>query len=422
MATYYIDNVNGLDTNDGLSENTPRKDYHSLSLKGGDRVLFKCGSFIRAKLDNVSGDIDNPITYSSYGQGEKPTFCGSVDMTDKNMWTEVSKNIWKSNYLHSEACNFIFDGGKACGTLCWSFEDLKKQGDFFDNNFGYENNAKPLSDDHAVFMYSVGNPGALFNSIECAVYGKRCLANNGTGIVFEGLRFWGSGVHAIASGSISRNLTVRECDFEFIGGNVWSKERKIRFGNAVECWNIAENILVENCKFADIYDSGVTHQGGKECVPAKNFIVRNNVFIKCGMAAYEQRDLLPLYAEFSNNVCIDAGEGFSKLGEEMPRHSEIYPQPMGHHIFLWRIEKPTDNGKLVICDNTFINAPYGTSIYSIICKEAEAQTILCGNNYVTSDSDYLSNRWDGVNFKTFDEYNRYGFEKGAKSEKVEIKL
>ena len=54
------------------------------------------------------------------------------------------------------------------------------------------------------------------------------------------------------------------------------------------------------------------------------------------MAAYEQRDALPQNAVFSNNVCMDAGEGFSKQGEIMPRKSEIWPQPMGHHIFFWR--------------------------------------------------------------------------------------
>ncbi len=422
MATYYIDNISGLDTNDGLSEKTPKKDYHGIELHGGDSVLFKRASLYRGKLDNLSGDIDNPITYSSYGVGEKPTFCGSVDMANKDMWTEVSRNIWMCDSLYSEACNFIFDGGKTCGTLRWEFEDLQAQGDFFDNNFGRLNHDIPMTYDHMVYLYSVGNPASVYESIECAVYGKRCLANNGIGVVFDGLRFWGGGVHGIASGGISKSMTVINCDFEFIGGNVWSKEKKIRFGNAVECWNVAEDILIENCRFVDIYDSATTHQGGKECEPAKNFIVTNNIFIKCGMAAYEQKDLLPQYAEFSNNICIDAGCGFSKLGEEMPRNSEIYPQPMGHHIFLWRIEKPTDNGRMVIRDNVFMNAPYGTSIYSIICKEAEAQTELSGNNYVTADSDKLANRRNGVNFKTFEEYNRQGFEQNAKSEKVDLNL
>ena len=62
------------------------------------------------------------------------------------------------------------------------------------------------------------------------------------------------------------------------------------------------------------------------------------------MAAYEQRDKMPIYAEFCNNICEDAGEGFSCLGEIMPRRSEIWPQPMGHHIFLWKMTEAMENG------------------------------------------------------------------------------
>lgn len=88
------------------------------------------------------------------------------------------------------------------------------------------------------------------------------------------------------------------------------------------------------------------------------------------MAAYEQRDLLPTYAEFTDNVCEDAGEGFSRLGETMPRRSEIWPQPMGHHVFLWRISHATGNEHFALCRNTFGDAPYGAAVYSVNPSEA----------------------------------------------------
>jgi len=99
------------------------------------------------------------------------------------------------------------------------------------------------------------------------------------------------------------------------------------------------------------------------------------------MASYEQRDVLPLYAEFIGNVCEDAGEGFSRLGEAMPRRSEIWPQPMGHHIFLWRIEKPTQNGQKKVENNIFENAIYGSAVYSIISPDAEKQVFYKDNRY-----------------------------------------
>ena len=65
----------------------------------------------------------------------------------------------------------------------------------------------------------------------------------------------------------------------------------------------------------------------------------------------------------------------------MPRQSEIWPQPMGHHIFLWRIKNPTENGGIKIENNVFGDAIYGKAIYSIIDKEAEKQLIIKDNEY-----------------------------------------
>lgn len=423
MATYYIDPKSGLDTNDGLSDSTPLKNHRGICVKGGDKILFKCGSFIRGSLNNIYNNNGEPITYSSYGTGEKPTFCGSVDtLSDAECWYEEEKNIWVTEAIkNDEACNFIFNGGSLCGTLRWTKEELCEQGDFFDNCFGTRVNNEIIPDGHKIYMYSEKNPAEYYSHIEMAGYGDRWMATSGDNLIFENLRFINSGVHGIAGGGHAKNLHISNCDFEFIGGCVWNYDLKIRFGNAVECWDIAEDVSIKNCYFYNIYDSGVTHQGSVDkCEPCKNFICTDCIFIKCGMGAYEQRDLLPMYAVFSNNICIDAGEGFSKQGETMPRYSEIWPQPMGHHVFLWRINKTTDGGKIEIKNNIFSGAPYGASIYSIICNEAEGQIELEGNIYCSADTDELVNRWGERNFKSFEEYKKAGFEKNPECKKIDI--
>ena len=132
------------------------------------------------------------------------------------------------------------------------------------------------------------------------------------------------------------------------------------------------------------------------------------------MGAYECRDLVPINTTFNNNICIDAGEGFSKNGEEMPRKSEIWPQPMGHHVFIWRVDKPEKNGSLEIKNNLFYNAPYGAAIYSIAAKEAEKQFCIDGNIYYTRNMQ-LINRIYGKDYKSFREYqNETGFDKNGK--------
>ncbi len=349
-------------------------DYKNLNLKEGDTVLFKRGTFIRDRLYNKNG-----VSYGAYDEGENPTFCGSVDLKN-DLWEETEKNIWKyTGELETEACNFIFNN-EFCGTLRWAKADLCEQGDFWDNCFGM--NEKKLSvENHEVYIYSKKNPSEFYDSIECVLRNHRQLAEMGENMSFSDINFINNGVHAIAGENPARNIHIKNCTFKFIGGSVWSKEQQIRFGNGVECWDIAENITVENCVFDDIYDSAVTHQGGETCKPAKNFIIKNNIFKKCGMGAYEQRDLMPLYAEFSGNICEKAGEGFSRLGEIMPRKSEIWPQPMGHHIFLWRINNPTENGGIKIENNVFGDAIYGKAIYSIIDGEARKQLIIGNNEY-----------------------------------------
>ncbi len=405
MATYYIDPKCGNNNNDGLSEASALKDVENLKVCAGDTVLFKRGSFIRGGFTTVCGVPGAPVTYGAYGEGAKPVFCGSLDLSDPKLWKQEDKNIWACDSADDEACNFIYNN-TFCGTLRWSKEELSEQGDFFDNCFGLRHSKKPLSADHKIYIYSEKNPGEYYESIECAVFGKVNLALSGCDMRFENLRFINT-VHAIAGEGPCRNMTVDNCEFEHIGGGVWSVDRKIRYGNAVEMWNVAENITVTNCYFNDIYDSAVTHQGGPQCEPAVNFIITDNLFLKCGMGAYEQRDKMTISSCFNNNICAEAGEGFSKLGEIMPRNSEIHPQPMGHHIFIWRIENPTDGGKLEVKNNIFANAPYGAAIYSIISKEAEAQMDIENNGYYTENPDLLT-RLNETNYKSFDEYKENG--------------
>ena len=99
------------------------------------------------------------------------------------------------------------------------------------------------------------------------------------------------------------------------------------------------------------------------------------------MAAYEQRDVLPMYAEFTDNICEDAGMGFSRLGETMPRRSEIWPQPMGHHVFLWRISPAAGSEHFALSRNDFGDAPCGAAIYSVNAPDADRLVQLEDNRY-----------------------------------------
>lgn len=397
---YYIDRING--RGDGLSPQNPRADYRDLSLLPGDKVLFRRGTVMRERLITTCGENGNPIVYGAYGEGESPRFIGSVDLCRRVDWEPVRPNIWRCvNRPETEACNFIYNDGASCGTLRWSMEELSAQGDFFDECYGFSAKKQPCRGE--LYLWSEKNPAEFYKSIECAVLGGRNLADAGRDMRIENLCFEMSGVHGVSGKGI--RTEIFGCRFRFIGGCVWSAERKIRFGNAVEFWNICEDTSVENCLFDEIYDSCVTHQGGTDCQPAKHVRFMRNLFSKYGMAAYECRDRLPLDAEFSMNICEDAGRGFSMLGDTIPRNSEIYPEPMGHHIFIWRISSATEDGELRIEKNIFGSAPYGAAVYSTIAPEAEAQIHMKENLYRMRERNFYC-RFGGINYENFEEYQK----------------
>lgn len=115
------------------------------------------------------------------------------------------------------------------------------------------------------------------------------------------------------------------------------------------------------------------------------------------MAAYEARDKVCMGAVFENNVCAGAGLGFSMQDETPPRSSEIWPQPMGHHLFIWRMPEATPGGRIEVRDNTFGEAPYGASVYSIVSPEAEAQFVFENNRFEAAEHAFAA-RWGGRNY------------------------
>ena len=400
MAVYYVDKENGKALSDGLTPENAVSDYLGLDIKAGDTVLFKRGSFYRARLMTAEG-----VTYDAYGEGEKPTFCGSTDVSEVRDWVKTEKNnIWRCvTPIPGDVGNFVFNENECSATFRWSKDELSGQGDFWDSRFAEGEQYRGRYSEQELLMYSEKNPAEYYSHIEAVSYNFRSIGVLRDGLTVENIRIINSGVHGFAGNG--DNITVRRCDFENIGGCGWNRDLQIRFGNGFEIWEHGNNILVEDCTFKNVYDSCVTHQGpGELTVPTENFVCRGNTFDTYGMAAFEYRDKLPINSVFTGNVCKNAGCGFAMLGEVLPRRSEIWPQPMGHHIFLWRIPEATEGGSLVISDNVFGDAPVGAAIYSIISPEAEAQMTLDNNVYTKND--VLLNRFGGENFNDLDEYKK----------------
>ena len=391
--TYYVDSHNGANNNDGLKETAPVGDYRMIDPQAGDTVLFKRNTIMRDTLDAKSGTSKAKITYGAYGNGNKPAFYGSLNVSDKKDWIERAQGIWEySGSIDDEVCNIIYNNGESYGTMRWAIEDLSETGDWFSPGIGKnskkERNITEDNEKGSVYICSPFNPGILFTSIECALWGSRKLVSGKEHIVIKDLRFQNSGVHGYHETGAS-DVIIRNCEFANIGGAVWDGCIRVRFGNAVEFWDGANDILVEDCQFREIYDAGVTHQGGGIKNVPERIRFSSNLFINCGFAAYESREpSKEIFFEY--NTCVNTGGGFSMQGEDKLRVSSLYPHPVGNHVFMWMIDKGTQPGRVYIRNNIFYEAPYGCAVFSLIDPEDEANFVFDYNTYWQTKGKYIA--------------------------------
>ena len=70
MSIWYIDPEHGSDAADGRTENTPLKDWHTITPAPGDSVLFRRGTVYRGSLLSPSGEPGAPIVWGAYGEGD----------------------------------------------------------------------------------------------------------------------------------------------------------------------------------------------------------------------------------------------------------------------------------------------------------------------------------------------------------------
>lgn len=95
---YFVDSQNGDDLAAGTSPETAWRTLGRVSeakeLQGGDVVKFKKGCVWRDGLQPRSGEVDKPIIYTSYGEGEKPSFWRSTSLADPSFWTKEGENLW----------------------------------------------------------------------------------------------------------------------------------------------------------------------------------------------------------------------------------------------------------------------------------------------------------------------------------------
>ena len=369
-TVYYVDAENGSDDNDGLTPETALRGIDGiefLNTNPGDTILFKRGQIFRGCLHPK-----RDVTYSAYGEGPKPVFCNAIDASDPNDWVKTdAENVWMfkpmipyvkdvgaviinggelwgikicENTITGDRCDMYRQNGRRGegvyhgeldvwngrrfvhreSTKFTGYKDIKGDLEFFHRYQGHE---------HLYLHCADGNPGKVFNHIEFTLR-HYAVHGNCTGCTFDNISFKYSNFGIAASGS--NNFTVRNCEFDWIGGSsqfpeLYSKKSPdtpfgsdvTRLGNGIEIWGDCKNFTIENCYFSQIYDAAVTVQISRS-VAERDYVIENmrwvnNVFDTCHYCfelwlsirdrngfRHEMKNI-----DISGNICFNSGYGWA---------------------------------------------------------------------------------------------------------------
>ena len=278
---WYISAFSGYDGNSGKAKNQAWKtafaiDENADKIKAGDAVLFEREGVYRGTFRTKSG-----VFYGAYGNGYKPCLYGSDRSFHREIdWKMIGENLWMCTYkFSSDVGVVVFNHGDLVGFKRHSKSDLSRPGDFW---------CDP-EDNFRLYVYLDEEPW-VYPSIEIGL--NRYIIgvyDNSENVIIDNLCIRYTGSHAIAMADCPKNITVKNCEIGFVGGSYIGSAilgQYTRFGNAIEFYGQCENILIEDNWLYQVYDSGVTFQGGGSYV-SKNLTIRNNLIEYCGMGSVE---------------------------------------------------------------------------------------------------------------------------------------
>ncbi len=309
---FYISASDGDDTNKGTCEKCAFATIEKLheaqkdgTVKFGDVVLFKRGDEWHHGLVTLPG-----VTYSAYGEGQKPRILGSIEADSPEQWLETdvpSLFVFNEQITSTkDVGNIVFNEGECYGAriIKSDREDVTMNvGDTGLHSNGIKKWELPIRtfteyhelgkigeeipdadlfyyhdrESSKLYLYSrEGNPGKRFWSVELCVRGHGVIAYSD--VTLDNLCIKYAGSHGVSAGSC-KNLTVRNCEVGWIGGAVQGETNvRVRFGNSVEIYGKADGYYVYNNYMYQAFDCGPTAQWGGTLEEGKKHVSRDIYF------------------------------------------------------------------------------------------------------------------------------------------------
>ena len=395
-ADYYISSRSGDDARSGLSESQAWRTLgrlKSVRLNGGDRVLLERGGLWRETLKAQSGSPGAPVTYTSYGRGDKPLIQPSVEKSKETDWCEIEPGLWASPIKGKDVGLIVFNYGEKWGfKKFWDNPEAtweRPWGGGYDRKrlVGIKNDLdfmhEPLKE--RVVVKSAENPARRFKSVELLV-AKHGVDESGChDVVYDGLAVRYAGCHGFGGGS-TRNIIIRNCDISWIGGALqfWAKDKKtgktmypVRFGNGIEFWGNCASNLVERCRIWEIYDAALTNQGMKDS--ETDIVWRDNVIWNSEYSFEYWNGKYTRNVVFEHNTCVNAGGGWGNAQR---------PDPNGAHLMFYA--HPCEQHSVVVRDNLFVNATQWSARIGLDWRD---ELTIDGNLFWNDDAKVPYCRW-----------------------------
>ena len=345
-TVYYVDATNGNDLNDGLSEVSAWKTIariNSRSFSAGDFILFKRGEEWREQLViSSSGTSGHPITFGTYGSGNKPIIMGSNQVV---WWSLYYTNIWRASLTSTPEMVFFDESG----TITWGDQKGSLGALVNEYDWYYDSGINLL------YVYAASDPDSRYTSVEASLRNAGIDSGSGTNrtyITIKDLEIkFGKRDGIIIRGTSGANYNniIDSCTIHHIGDNGGSK-----LGDGIEFHgvsnNTAKNNIVYECGRHGIFVIGYGN-------PADDNIIESNTVYDHWYGAI---DLL-----------VDDGNPQSCDGN-IVRYNYVYGTNPGVQDFS-AIHAQGQSG------NTLTNL----SIYYNICRDIDDHAIKIDGNVVS---------------------------------------
>ena len=312
-TTYYVSN-SGSESANGTSTTTPWQTVahvNAQTFNPGDSILFQAGGTWREQLIvPSSGSAGSPITFGAYGSGNNPIFMASLNKSSTADWTLSSTNVWYTSGFPSDVGSIFVNGNIVLTGKVGSLAGLSSQGQFY-----YQSGS--------VYMYSTSNPATYYSGgIECW-YNGSASEPPGQGdiiyipsqsyLIFQDLTLEYGGGHGISGGNGCTNITIQGLNISYIGGS-YLPGSSLRYGNAIQFYDSASNIIIQNNNILQIFDVGIDFEGPDNNQTVNGILVNGNTVNLTGQGlgiSYGGTDNTIENISISCNTITNSGLSFS---------------------------------------------------------------------------------------------------------------